>query len=120
MSCVARLLGDGCYNITLQFALSRTRLHASQRSNELFAALVMTVGHRLQRFHSEDVIFLLLLVCGVLVHDIDLFIGTLLVDLYDVVLALFHQNISNVCHVASLTSLLYLVSDLRVLSEQVV
>lgn len=57
---------------------------------------------------------------GVLVHYVDLFIGTLLVDLYDVVLALLHQYVSDIRQVASLTSLLDLVGDLRVLSEQVV
>ena len=57
---------------------------------------------------------------GVLVHYVDLFIGTLLVNLYDVVLALLHQYVSDISHVAGLTSLFYLMGDLRVLSEQVV
>ena len=120
MSSVASLLSGGGNKITLYFALGRTRLNASQRSSNILTALVIIIRHRLAWFHCKDLIFLLLLVGSILVHDINLFIGTLLVDFDDVVLPLFHQNISYVSKVASLATQFYLVSNLWILYEQVI
>lgn len=120
MSSVASLLSGGGNKITLDFALGRTRLNASQRSSNILTALVIIIRHRLAWFHCKDLIFLLLLVGSILVHDINLFIGTLLVDFDDVVLPLFHQNISYVSKVASLATQFYLVSNLWILYEQVI
>ena len=63
---------------------------------------------------------MLLLLRRILVHNIDLLIGTLLVDLDDVVLSLLHKDVSYIRQVSGFTSLLNFVGDLWILSEQVI
>ena len=58
--------------------------------------LAMTVSYR----HSTFLVFIsaqiLVILNKVLVHDVDLLVGTLLVDLHDVLHSLLHQLLSDV------------------------
>ena len=92
------------------------RLDAALRSGERIIASKSPLEHAASLLLAIDSQIIIVLHV-VLVGDVDGLVGTLLVDLGNVLLPLFHQHPPHVPHVPQFRALLDLVGDLRVLRE---